>query len=110
MENIDYGELLKKMLDAAKGKLTTHWKEVKPYAENEFKKFNQNIKLIAKLKLEGKIDAEKAVLHLKIQKNAMQIVFLTVEGLGLLAVEAAINAVIDVIKVTVNKAIGWDIL
>jgi hypothetical protein len=40
----------------------------------------------------------------------MRIVLLTIEGLGILAVEAAINAAIDVVRSSVNTALGWAIL
>ncbi|MBN2486152.1 MAG: hypothetical protein JXB34_09280 [Bacteroidales bacterium] len=98
------------MLNAAKTVLKKHWKETKPYAEQQFKTFAQNIQLIASLKLRGEITEEKAKLHLNIQRNSIQIVLLTIEGLGLLAVEEAINAAIDVVKGTVNTAIGWNLL
>ncbi|MEI6265466.1 MAG: hypothetical protein WCP74_10180 [Sphingobacteriia bacterium] len=110
MANIDFSKLVHDMLTAAKGKLTSHWKEVKPYAEKEVNSFAENIKLIAELKMKGKITEEQARLYIDIQKNSMRIVLLTIEGLGILAVEAAINAAIDVIRSTVNTALGWRIL
>lgn len=110
MANIDFSKLVQDMLTAAKGKLTSHWKEVKPYAEKEVNSFAENIKLIAELKMKGKITEEQARLYIDIQKSSMRIVLLTIEGLGILAVESAINAAIDVIKSTVNTALGWRIL
>lgn len=110
MTSIHFPELIQDMLQAAKTSLTSHWKEAAPYAEKEMHAFAENIKLIAKLKLEGKISFEQARLHVDIQKNAMRIVLLTIEGLGILAVEAAINAAIDAARTTVNKAIGWTLL
>ena len=110
MIKIDYGQLVKDMLGIAKDKLETNWNEAKPFAEKEFTAFAENIKLIASLKAEGKINEEQAKLYLDIQKSSMRIVLLTIEGLGLLAVESAINGSINAVKKTVNKAIGWDIL
>lgn len=110
MATINYNQLLQDMLSAVKGQLKDHWNEARPYAEKELKSFTENIKLIAKLKLQGKKNEEKARLYIDIQKSSMRIVLLTIEGLGILAVEAAINAAIDVIKSTVNTAIGWSIL
>ncbi|WP_316738778.1 hypothetical protein [Pedobacter aquatilis] len=110
MEKLDFATLGKQMLDALKGSFKKDWAEVKPYAEKETRAFAENLKLIALLKLEGKIDEERARLHIDIQKNSMRIVFLTIEGLGILAVENAINAAIDVVRNTVNTALGWAIL
>ena len=108
--NLNYEQLVKDMLNASKSALKKHWKEAEPYAEQQFKSFLQNIQMISDLKLRGEISEEKARLQMNIQKNSMQIVFLTIEGLGILAVEAAINAALDVVKGTVNTAIGWTIL
>ena len=47
---------------------------------------------------------------MNIQKNAIQMVLLAIEGIGILAVENAINAAISVVQDTVNKALGWTIL
>lgn len=110
MADLDFGKIAKDMIGAVKEQLSVHWKEARPFAENEVKAFAENVKLIAKLKLENKINEEQARLYIDIQKNSMRIVLLSIEGLGLLAVEAAINAAIDVIKGTVNTALGWSIL
>ena len=110
MATIDFKQLVKDMLTAAKGHLGAGWKEARPYAESEFKAFAENIKLIEKLKLAGTIDEERARLHMNIQKNSIRMVLLTIEGIGILAVENAINAAISVVQDTVNKALGWSIL
>jgi hypothetical protein len=107
---LNYEQLVKDMLNAAKGVLSKHWKDIKPFAEQQIKSFAQNIQVIEDLKLRGEITEEQAKLHMNIQRNSLQIVLLTNEGLGILAVEAAINAAIDVVKNTVNTAIGWSIL
>jgi hypothetical protein len=44
------------------------------------------------------------------QKNAMRSVMLAVEGLGIIAVEAAINSALGVVRKTVNTALGWPLL
>ncbi len=110
MASINFDKLIKDMLSATKGKLANHWNEVKPYAEKEVNSFAENIKLIAELKIQGKITEDQAKLYIDIQKSSMRIVLLTIEGLGILAVEAAINAAIDVIRSTVNNALDWTIL
>ncbi len=58
-----------------------------------------------KLHLSGQITEEQARLHLDIQKNASRTVLLTVEGLGLLAAEQAINA--RVVRDSVNTALDF---
>lgn len=110
MADINVNDLLEKMIEAAKKVLKNHWEDAKPFAEQELKSLAENIKLISQLKLEGKISEEQAKYYIEIQKSSVRIVLLTIEGLGILAVESAINAAIDVIRATVNTAIGWSIL
>jgi hypothetical protein len=110
MANIDYNKLIQDMSVAVAGKLANNWNEVQPFAEKEVKSFAETIKLIENLKEEGKITEEQAKLYIDMSKSSMRTVLLTNEGLGLLATEAAINAAIDVIRSTVNTAIGLTIL
>src|SRR5687767_3100457 len=102
MATVNVENLLKDMLQAAQGVLTNHWGKAKPFAEQEFRSFAQNIQLIGELKLKGEITEEEAKLHLRIQKSSIRVVLLTIEGLGILAVESAINAALNVVKGSVN--------
>jgi hypothetical protein len=108
--SLNASELATKMLDAAKGVLSEKWPEIQDYAEGETKKLAQSLVMIEKLKLAGKINEEQAKLHFDIQKNAARTVLLTVEGLGILAVERALNAASAVVKDAVNTALGFALL
>ena len=50
---------------------------------------------------------DRARMHLEMQKNTASSVLLTLEGLSALAVEVAINAALDVVRGTVNTAVGF---
>ena len=108
--NLNISNLAKDMLNAAKPILNDYWKEVKPYVEKESKAFVQNLAMIAKLKLQGKITREEALIHIQIQRNSYRAVLTAVEGLGILMVEKALNAAIGAIRNAVNTAIGWSLL
>ena len=108
--SLDVGELATTMLGAFKGELSDRWPEVKDYAESESKKIAENFVLIEKMKFMSEITEEQARLHHEIQKNASRMVFLTIEGLGLIAVEQAINAAMNVLKDTVNTALDFPLL
>jgi hypothetical protein len=103
-------QLGKDILAALKGTLTEKWPEIKEYGEAESKKLAQALVMIEALKVSGKINEEQAALHLEIQKNASRTVLLTIEGLGILAAEAAINAALNVVKDAVNTALGFALL
>lgn len=107
---IDVSKLTEDMLGAVKGVFEKKWPTVKGYAEMEFKKIAESIAAIERMKLAGKITEEQARLHLDIQRNATRVVLLTLEGLGILIVEQAINAALGVIKDTVNSALGWKLI
>lgn len=108
--SLNASELATKMLDAAKGVLSEKWPEIQDYAEGETKKLAQSLVMIEKLKLAGKISEEQAKLHFDIQKNAARTVLLTIEGLGILTVERALNAASAVVKDAVNTALGFALL
>jgi cell division septum initiation protein DivIVA len=103
-------QLLKEMLQAAQKVLGKHWKETKPFAEEQFRLFSYNIQMIAEMKNKGQIHEDQARLQMRIQKNSIQMVMLSIEGLGIIAVETAINAALDVARKAVNTAIGWTLL
>ncbi len=108
--SLDVGVLASQMFEAFKGELSNRWPEVKDYAKAESKKLAENFIMIEKLKLSGEITEEQAKLHHEIQRNASRSVLLTVEGLGLIAVEQAINAAMAVLKDTVNGALKFSLL
>ena len=108
--SLDVGDLASKVLETFKGKLTEKWPEVRDYAEAEAKKLAEALAMIEKLRLTGEITEEQARLHLDIQKNASRMVLLTIEGLGIIAVEQAINEAMAVMRDTVNTAMGFSLL
>jgi hypothetical protein len=108
--SLDAGDLASQMLGAFQGKLSDKWPEVKDYAEAESRKLAENFVMIEKLKVAGEITEEQAKLHHEIQRNASRAVLLTVEGLGLIAVEQALNAAMDVLKDAVNGALDFTLL
>lgn len=102
--------LVKEMLAAAKGEVADKWPEVKVYAEAEAKKLAQTLVMIEKLKVSKRITKKQAEILLDMQKQTSRIVLLTIEGLSLLAAEAAVNAAIKSIRDAVNDAIGWKLI
>jgi len=102
--------LVKDMLAAAKGEVAEKWPEVKIYAEAEAKKLAQTLVMIEKLKVSGRITKKQADILLDMQKQTSRVVLLTIEGLSLLAAEAAVNAAIKSIRDAVNDGIGWKLI
>ena len=65
---------------------------------------------IGKLTANGEISAAEAKALIAIHKNTTRTVLLTVQGLGLLAVEKAVNAALGSVKDAVNGAVGVALL
>jgi len=107
---LDIKALLASMLSASKEVLKKEWKHVASVAELQLKNIVHNLEQIAVLKLNGKITEEQAKLHLTIQKESFKTILLSFEGIGIIAAEKAINAALNTVKTTFNKAIGWRIL
>lgn len=108
--SLDTAQLSKNLLAVFKNTLTKKWPEIKEYGETECKKLAQTLVMIEALIATEKINQEQASLHLEIQKNATRTVLLTLEGMGILAVEAAINAALEAVKQTVNTALGFKLI
>jgi hypothetical protein len=107
---IDIQQLLTPMLNAAKAVIGKKWPDIQTYAETEFKKIGENILMIEKMKLQGNVTEPQAKILMDLQKNASRAVLLTLEGVGLIAAEQAINAALGAIRDVVNKAIGFALL
>lgn len=103
------GELTKSILGVFRTQFKKDWPDIKDYAEVEAKKMAQTLVQIETLRLKGKPESELSAL-LQMQRNAMRAVLLTIEGLGLLAVEQAINAALDIIRTAVNTALGFELV
>lgn len=108
--SLDTGQLSQDILAAFRGSLQERWPEIHAYGESEALKLAQTLVMIETLRLSGKITPAQATLHLEIQKNACRSVLLALEGLGLLAVEAALDAALGVVRETVNGALGFALL
>ena len=104
---LDVGKLVEQMLGAAIPILEIGGTQVKDYAETEFKKIGLQIEFVNEQHLAGKITDAGAMALVQMQVNSTKILLLTLEGLGLLTVEAGINAALAVVKAVVNTALGF---
>ena len=109
---LDVNQLLKSMLTAAAKPLQQSWPKVEDYATTEFKKYLIQVEHIQQMKAQKTISEDEAKFLLDMQKHSMRSILLTIEGLGLLAAEAAINAALEAVRDVINTAIGsgWKIV
>ena len=107
---LDIEVLSNQMLEAAKGVFNEKWPEVRNFAESESKKFISNMAEIALWRAKNEITEDEARSLANLHKRSMKMVFTALEGISLAMAEKAINSAIDVIRHTINTAIGWAIL
>jgi hypothetical protein len=107
---LDVGTLATQMLGAALPILKKDAQEAEAFAKLEFTKIAQTIIAIGEQVVSGQINQQQAGLLLDMQTSASRNVLLTLKGLALLAVEAAINAALNVVKSTVNTALGFALI
>jgi predicted ATP-grasp superfamily ATP-dependent carboligase len=110
MNKLDFSKLLGEMLGAAKNKLADKWPAVEGIATTSFKTLAQTLVDIEDMTLKGTITGEQAALLLDMQKNTAKMVLLSVEIVGIVAAEEAINAALDVVRDVVNTAISFPLL
>jgi len=102
--------LASQMLAAALPILKKDAADAESFAKTEFTKIAQTIASIAEQLAAGQINSQQAELLLDMQRSASRNVLLTLQGLALLAVEAAINAALGAIKTAVNTAVGFGLI
>jgi len=105
--SINIEKLAADLIDAAKKSLGTSFTSARTVAEPQLKALAALSGTIAQQVLEGELSEAEAEALLRIHINTTRIILLTVEGLGLLAVEAAVNSVIAVIRDTANSVVGF---
>lgn len=111
IEKIDVDQLVEDMTDAAKKVLKyKKWSTELRAAKAKFRELGECIKMIERNKTDGLIQEEDARDLIAMQKNAIQSVLLQIKGMQTVMAEMALNAAIDVVRDTVNKAIGWELI
>jgi hypothetical protein len=104
------GSLVSSMLEAAKGPLGAGWKTAQPFAKTQFTNIAQQIVDIQSQLKDGTLTQAQASLLLDMQTSASRAALLTIEGIGLLTAQDAINAALGAIATVVNKAVGFALL
>ena len=106
MADVDLEALVNAMGKAALPHLKAGAAKAKEFGKGEADKMARTAVMLAQGIANGTIDEEEAQLVLDVQKNASRSVLLTIKGLGIVAVENAINAAMDVLRQTIKAATG----
>jgi len=99
-------DLVSSMVKAAQASLGKDWPKARDFARPEIDRLARTLRDITQLAAAGKVNKQQARALLAIHKNTAQTVLLTIEGLGIIAAENAINAALAAVKEAVNAAAG----
>jgi len=109
--DLNFNQIASDMIDAMKAVVGDNIQDIRDLADDELEDFAKRSITLSKKVAEGIITPEQAKLILKIRKNALETVLLSIAGISILAAQEAINAAIGVLRGVINKAIpGVDIL
>ena len=97
------------MIGAGSQAFGEQWQVAKQFAEAEFKTIGKRLETIAEQTAQGMDPAIAKSLFDAQVRTAIQIIA-GATALTLLAVEAAINAILDIIRGALNEAIGFVLL
>jgi hypothetical protein len=109
INGVDIGNVVKDALNAAKNTGIDNWAEVKDIIENVAQSMLNDLKFVAKKKLEGTFDAYDAKIFIEDQKMVARVRLRSIAIITLQIAERAINAIFEVFGAAANKALGWDI-
>ncbi|HSJ67593.1 MAG TPA: hypothetical protein VK921_07960 [Anditalea sp.] len=110
MAKLNKEQIYEDMMVAVKSILDHNWKRAKPFAEKQIMLFTESLETIERLKDQEILSEEQAKIYIDIQKRSLRIALMTVDGLEALAVEKAINTALDLVKKTINTALGWKLI
>src|SRR6266513_2280696 len=103
-------QLSNDMVAAVKPVLQAHWGRAAPYATAEAQKLAICAVQIEAGYKSGELTAEEAGILRDMQASASRAALTTIETIGLIAAQDAINAALKVLSAAVNKAVGIAIL
>ncbi len=103
----DVNSAVASMLEAARAPLATGWKEAEPLAKTQFTIIAHTVAGISEARAANQITREQACYLFSLQQHATKSALLAVEGLGLVAVEAAINGALAAVSGVVTAAVGF---
>lgn len=112
INGVDFSQVSKDALAAAKGVLNDEnaWANLKDIIKNISDSLTLDVQLIAKRKLSGEFNEDDARVYIEDQKMIARIRIRSVAIIGLQLAEKIWNAIAEVFKKAIDKALGWTLL
>lgn len=108
--SIDVTAVADSMIDAARAEVADRWPQLQVFAETEFRRLAQSYADIAAQLAEGQLDEVRARQHAIVHQLTARQILKTVEGLGILTAEQALQAGVRAASKVVNGVVKFALL
>lgn len=110
INDVNFDEVVKDALEAAKAIVTDNWDEVRDIVENIAKGLANDAVFIAKKKASGEFNEDDARVYLEDQKMLARVRLRSVAIITLQIAERIWNAIAGIFRDAINTALGWTII
>lgn len=110
INNVNFDDVVDEALKAAKAVISDNWDEARDIIENIAKGLANDVSFIAKKKLSGEFNEDDARVYLEDQKMLARIRLRSLAIITLQIAERIWNAIAEVFRTAINKALNWTLL
>jgi hypothetical protein len=110
VNNVNFDDVVEDALKAAKAVITENWDEVRDIVENIAKGLANDVAFIATKKLKGEFNEDDARVYLEDQKMLARVRLRSLAVITLQIAERVWNAIAEIFRSAINKALGWTII
>lgn len=105
MAELDYKSVAKDMIAAMEPVVKDHISDIRELAEDELEDFAKRSAILTKKVKDGKLSQRQAEAILRIRRNAVETVLISIAGISVVAAQDAINAALSVLKDAISSVI-----
>jgi UDP-3-O-[3-hydroxymyristoyl] glucosamine N-acyltransferase len=110
INNVNFDDVVDEALEAAKAVVSDNWDEANDIIENIAKGLANDVSFIAKKKLSGEFNEDDARVYLEDQKMLARVRLRSLAIITLQIAERIWNAIAEVFRTAINKALDWTLL
>jgi UDP-3-O-[3-hydroxymyristoyl] glucosamine N-acyltransferase len=110
INSVDFDKVVDDAINAAKAVITSNWDQVRDIVENISRGLTNDVSFIANKKASGEFNENDARVYLEDQKIVARVRLRSIAIITLQIAERIWNAIAEVFRAAINKAIGWTLL
>jgi UDP-3-O-[3-hydroxymyristoyl] glucosamine N-acyltransferase len=110
VNNVNFDDVVEDALKAAEAVITENWDEVRDVVENIAKALANDVVFIATKKLKGEFNEDDARVYLEDNKMLARVRLRSLAIITLQIAERVWNAIAEIFRSAINKALGWTII